>query len=148
MATEKKVWEIIENAGYKPLKSRGIIVKYAPQNLSEKIAKFFNMDFYVLQLCEDEIILIPFNQIASLKKEIVLQIPYSTIKSVEITEDILNYVIAIKTNTDLIRLTAQQKELSDLRSSGSLAIESMGLNLKNWHKDNLNATLETLRNLK
>lgn len=148
MATEKKVWSIIEQAGFEPLKNKGIIVKYAPQNLSEKIAKFFNMDFYVLQLCKDEILLIPFNQMASLKKEIVLQIPYSTISAVEISDDILNYVITIKTDTDTIRLTAQQKELSDFRSSGTLSIENMGLNMKNWHKDNLDSTLDTLKGLK
>lgn len=147
MATEKKAWEIIENAGFQPLKNKGIIVKYAPQNLSEKITKFFNMDFYVLQLCKNEVILIPFNQMATLKKEVVLQIPYSSIKSVNISEDILNYVITIETNTDVIRLTTQQKELSDLRSSGSLSVESIGLSTKNWHKKNLSTTLEALRNL-
>ena len=147
MATEKKVGEIIENAGFEPLKNKGIIVKYAPQNLSEKIAKFFNMDFYVLQLCKNEVILIPFNQVATLKKEVALQIPYSSIKSVNISEDSLNYVISIETDTDVIRLTTQQKELSNLRSSGILSVESKGLSIKNWHKENLITTLEALRNL-
>lgn len=148
MATEKKVWSILEQAGFEPLKNKGIIVKYAPQNLSEKIAKFFNMEFYVLQLCKDEILLIPFNQMASLKKEIVLQISYSAIRAVEISDDILNYIITIKTDTDTIRLTAQQKELSDFRSSGTLSIESMGLNVRSWHKNNLDETLNTLKSLK
>ena len=55
MATEQKVFEIIQAAGFEPLKDRGIIVKYAPGNLSEKIADFFSMEFYVLQLCREEL---------------------------------------------------------------------------------------------
>ena len=92
MATEKKVFEIIKEAGFDPIEDKGIVVKYAPENLSDKIAKFFSMEFYVLQLCKDELVLVPFSTItAGLKKEVTLQIPYSTIKSVEVTEDMLNY---------------------------------------------------------
>ena len=145
MATEKKVFEVIKEAGFEPIKDKGIIVKYAPENLSAKIANFFSMEFYVLQLCTDELVLVPFSTItAGLKKEVTLQIPYSTIKSVEITEDMLNYQIAITTDTDTIRLTAQQKELSDFRSAGVLAFYSEGLKMSNWHKENLDGTLKTL----
>lgn len=121
MATEKKVWEIIKSAGFEPIADKGIIVKYAPENLSAKIAQFFSAEFYVLQLCRDEIVFIPFSTMtAALKKEVTLQIPYSAIKSVEITEDMLNYEITVTTDTDTIRLTTQQKELSDFRSAGAL----------------------------
>lgn len=145
MATEKKVFEVIKEAGFEPIKDKGIIVKYAPENLSAKIANFFSMEFYVLQLCTDELVLVPFSTItAGLKKEVTLQIPYSTIESVEITEDMLNYQIAITTDTDTIRLTAQQKELSDFRSAGVLAFYNEGLKMSNWHKENLDGTLKTL----
>ena len=88
MATEKKVFEIIKEAGFEPIEDKGIVVKYAPENLSAKIANFFSMEFYVLQLCKDELVLVPFSTItAGLKKEVTLQIPYSTIKSVAVTED-------------------------------------------------------------
>lgn len=148
MATEKKVFEIVKEAGFEPIEDRGIIVKYAPENLSAKIAGFFSMEFYVLQLCVDELVLIPFSTMtAGLKKEVTLQIPYSAIKSVEITEDMLNYQIAIVTDTDTIRLTAQQKELSDFRSTGMLAFYSEGLKMSNWHKENLDATIEKLKSL-
>lgn len=148
MATEKKVFEIVKEAGFDPIEDRGIIVKYAPENLSAKIAGFFSMEFYVLQLCVDELVLIPFSTMtAGLKKEVTLQIPYSAIKSVEITEDMLNYQIAIVTDTDTIRLTAQQKELSDFRSTGMLAFYSEGLKMSNWHKENLDATIEKLKSL-
>lgn len=148
MATEKKVFEIIKEAGFEPIEDKGIVVKYAPENLSDKIAKFFSMEFYVLQLCKDELVLVPFSTItAGLKKEVTLQIPYSTIKSVEVTEDMLNYQIAITTDTDTIRLTAQQKELSGFRSTGMLAFYNDGLKMSNWHKENLDGTLEALKNI-
>lgn len=148
MATEKKVFEIIKEAGFEPIEDKGIVVKYAPENLSAKIANFFSMEFYVLQLCKDELVLVPFSTITSgLKKEVTLQIPYSTIKSVEVTEDMLNYQIAITTDTDTIRLTTQQKELSGFRSTGMLAFYSEGLKMSNWHKENLDGTLETLKNI-
>lgn len=106
------------------------------------------MEFYVLQLCKDEMALVPFSTLtAVLKKEVTLQIPYSTVKSVAITEDMLNYQIAITTDTDIIRLTAQQKELSDFRAAGALTFYSEGLKMSSWHKENLDATLEALKML-
>ena len=44
-----------------------------------------------------------------------------------------------------LRLSAQQKELSDLRLTGILANEELG---KNWHKKNLDETLQALKELK
>lgn len=147
MATEQKVWDIVKNAGFDPIQDKGIIVKYAPENLSAKIANFFSMEFYVLQFCKNELVLIPFSAMSTLKKEIALQIPYPTIRSVEVTEDGLNYLLSITTDTDTFRLTAQQKELSDLRSSGALAFYSEGLKMSNWHKENLDSTLGALKAL-
>ena len=148
MATEKKVFEIIKEAGFEPIEDKGIVVKYAPENLSAKIANFFSMEFYVLQLCKDELVLVPFSTItAGLKKEVTLQIPYSTIKSVAVTEDMLNYQIAITTDTDTIRLTVQQKELSGFRTTGMLAFYNDGLKMPNWHQENLDGTLEALKNI-
>lgn len=146
MAAEKKVFEIIKEAGFEPIEDKGIVVKYAPENLSAKIANFFSMEFYVLQLCEDELVLIPFSTItASLKEEVTLRIPYSAIRAVNVTEDLLNYQIAITTDTDTIRLTAQQKELSGFRSAGMLAFYNDGLKMSNWHAENLEGTLEALK---
>ncbi len=159
MATEQKVFEIIREAGFEPVEDRGIIVKYAPGNLSEKIADFFSMEFYVLQLCKEELVLVPFSTLtAGLKKEVTLEIPYAGIRSVEVTEDMLNYQITITTDTDTIRLTTQQKELSEFRSSGTLASGVSFLNLGatsaglfhksiNWHRKNLDGTLEDLKRL-
>ena len=56
MAKETKVWKILKEAGFEPIEDLTIIVKYAPANLSAKITDFFHMDFYVFQLCKDEIV--------------------------------------------------------------------------------------------
>lgn len=148
MATEKKVYETIKSAGFEPIEDQGIVVKYAPKNLSDKIAQFFSSEFYVLQLCKEEIVLVPFSTMtAALQKEVTLEIPYSTIKSVEVTEDLLNEQITITTDTDTICLTAQQKELSDFRFAGALSSQMEGFKVSNWHKENFDTTIEALKNL-
>ena len=145
MATE--VQKFTQAAGYKPLEDRCIIVKYAPENLSEQITAFFNSEFYVLQMCEHEIILLPFNTTwGNLRKDVSLVLPYGDIQWVELKDDMLNTVITIRTESDTIRLTTQQAELSDLRSSGIYASIYSGF-FKNWHKENLDNTLKALKAL-
>ena len=145
MATE--VQKFTQEAGYKPLEDRCIIVKYAPENLSEQITAFFNSEFYVLQMCEHEIILLPFNTTwGNLRKDVSLVLPYGDIRWVELKDDMLNTVITIRTESDTIRLTTQQAELSDLRSSGIYASIYSGF-FKNWHKENLDGTLKALTEL-
>lgn len=145
MATE--VQKFTQVAGYKPLEDRCIIVKYAPENLSEQITAFFNSEFYVLQMCEHEIILLPFNTTwGNLRKDVSLVLPYGDIQWVELKDDMLNTVITIRTESDTIRLTTQQAELSDLRSSGIYASIYSGF-FKNWHKENLDGTLKALTEL-
>ena len=145
MANEVK--KFIQEAGYKPLEDRCIIVKYAPANLSEQITAFFNAEFYVLQMCEHEIVLLPFNTTwGNLRKDVSLVLSYGDIQSVELGDDLLNTVITIRIGSDVIRLTTQQAALSDLRSSGVYATMYAG-SFKNWHKENLDGTLEALRGL-
>lgn len=147
MAREEKVWEYTRQAGYEPLEDRCIVVKYAPENLSEQITAFFNWEFYALQMCKHEVILLPFDPTwTSLRKDVSLVIPYSDIHSVELADDMLNTVITIHTESDNIRLTVQQKELSDQRSSGIYATQYAG-GFKNWHKENLDGTLKALTEL-
>lgn len=147
MARDEKIWEYTRQAGYTPLEDRCIIVKYAPENLSAKITAFFNNEFYALQLCEQEVILLPFDpNWTSLRKDVSLVLPYEEIRSVELKDDLLNTVIVIRTDSDEIRLTAQQKELSDLRHSGAYATQYAG-GFKNWHKENLTDTLKALTEL-
>lgn len=158
MAKEKKVTEILREAGYQPLEDRAIIVTYAPENLSEKISRLFQNEFYVLQVCGESIVLIPFGKLfLDLKKEVALEIPFAKIHGVHVTEDLLNYRIELDTEEGIIRLSAQQKELSEFRTSGTLASGMVGLSMgvvgakyvkaANWHRKNLDATLETLKEL-
>ncbi len=147
MARDEKIWEYARQAGYDPLEDRCIIVKYAPENLSAKITEFFSSEFYALQMCEHEVILLPFDPTwTSLRKDVSLVIPYGDIRSVELKDDLLNTVIILRTGGDEIRLTTQQKALSDLRTSSFYATKYAG-GYKNWHKENLDGTLKALTEL-
>ncbi len=147
MARDDKIWEYTRQAGYTPLEDRCIIVKYAPANLSEKITAFFNCEFYVLQMCEHEVILLPFDPTwTSLRRDVSLVLTYGEIQSVELKDDLLNTVIILRTGGDEIRLTTQQKALSDLRTSSLYATQYAG-GFKNWHKENLDGTLKALARL-
>ena len=147
MAKETEIREIIKSAGYEPVEDRCIIVSYAPENLSDAIVKFFGVstEFFVLQICENELVLVPFGKLDwGLKKEVTLAIPFDEIRNVEIKEAGLNYYLAITMKDDVITLSVQQKELSDFRSSGMLG---RGFLSGNWHRENMDATLEMLRSI-
>lgn len=145
MAREEKVWKYAMDAGFTPLEDRCIIVKGAAGDLSEKIVRFFETcDVAVLQMCANELILIPFDPLwATLERDVSLVVPYADIESVKLVDDLLNVVIDIETSTGGVRLTTQQKELSDLRLSGIYATQYAG-GYKNWHAENVQPTLQAL----
>ena len=151
MASEKTLLTVLAELGLEPLDDRAIVVKFAPENLSAKIARFFSLEFYVLQLCKDKLVLLPFSQLTlALKREVALEIPYSEIQSVSVDEDGLNYRITITTLDDTIRLTAQQKELMDFRTSAMLSWDGIKFiygSDDTWHGRNLDATLADLAKL-
>ena len=145
---EIKVWEIIKGIGYNPQEHKNIVVSYALKNLSAKVAGFFTNQFYVLSICENELVLIPYGEMTwSLKKEVALEVPFDSIKSVTVKEDGFNYMINIETSEDNIELTTQQKELSNVRMSGALSYNSIWGASWNWHQENLDETLESLQHL-
>ncbi len=151
MASEKTLLTVLAELGLEPLDDRAIIVKFAPENLSAKIARFFSMEFYVLQLCKDKLVLLPFSQLTlALKREVALEIPYSEIQSTTVEEDGLNYLVTITTLGDTIRLTAQQKELMGFRTSAMLSWDGIKFiygSDDTWHGRNLDATLADLAKL-
>lgn len=151
MASEKTLLTVLAELGLEPLDDRAIVVKFAPENLSAKIARFFSMEFYVLQLCKDKLVLLPFSQLTlALKREVALEIPYSAIQSVSVDEDGLNYRITITTLGDTIRLTTQQKELMGFRTSAMLSWDGIKFiygSDDTWHGRNLDATLADLAKL-
>ena len=103
MAKQTKIWEIIKEAGYSPLENRNIVVSYAPVNLSESIVKFLECsnEFFVLQICADELVLVPFSKMTRvLKKEVALEIPFDTIEDIQVAASGLNYIITIRTAQD------------------------------------------------
>lgn len=147
-AREEKVWEYAVDAGFTPLEDRCIIVKGAAGDLSEKIVRFFETcDVAVLQMCENELILLPFSPLwATLERDVTLVVPYEDIESVKLVDDLLNVIIDIETRGGAVRLTTQQKELSDIRLSGIYATQYAG-GFKNWHAENVNLTLQALSEL-
>lgn len=148
MAREEKVWEYAIEAGYTPLEDRCIIVKGAAGNLGNKIVRFFKKcDVAVLQMCENELIMLPFDPVSTtLKRDVSLVVPYAEIKSVKLIDDLLNMIIDIETTSGSIRLTTQEKKLSDVRLSGVYASQYVG-GYKNWHAENVDATLKALNEL-
>lgn len=148
MAREEKVWKYAMDAGYTPLEDRCIIVKGAAGDLSEKIVRFFETwDVAVLQMCENELILLPFESFwGTLERDVSLVIPYADIESVKLIDDLLNVVIDIETRGGAVRLTTQQKELSDIRLPGIYATQYAD-GFKNWHAENVNLTLQALSEL-
>ena len=110
MAREEKVWKYAIEAGYTPLEGRCIIVKGAAGNLNDKIVRFFGTcDVAVLQMCENEIILLPFDPYwATLENDASLVVPYSEIESVKLVDDLLNVIIDIETNTGSVRLLRER----------------------------------------
>ena len=106
----EKVWEYAMDAGFTPLEDRCIIVKGAAGDLSEKIVCFFETwDMAVLQMCENELILLPFESFwGTLERDVSLVIPYADIESVKLIDDLLNVVIDIETTTGGVRLTTHR----------------------------------------
>ena len=83
MASESKIKKFTHEAGYEALEGRCIIVRPAPDNLSEKIVSFLKSfvecDMCVLQMCENELILLPFDPVwTSLRKEALWYCPMRT----------------------------------------------------------------------
>ena len=153
MPAEKFVHDFVKEAGYTPIPDRAIVVTYAPADLSEKMARFFSNEFFA-----NSLVLLPFGRMSMvLKKDVVLEIPYDRIRKVEVREDMLNYRIELDTDDGLIALSAQQKSFNALRHSGTLSVgmsgygsgvTSEGITKKdNWHRANLDATLEALKAL-
>ena len=162
MSTENSIDKIMQKNGYDPIEHKGIIVKYAPDHsFGSKFASFFTLEYYVLQLCKEEIVMIPIRPLntGGVKDHIALQLPYSAIQSVNITEDKMDYQVSLVTSTDTICLLAQKKEWSEFRSSGTLATgmsfldagimgaATSGFKALNWHRQNLDGTLDMLQAL-
>lgn len=165
MASEKNVSKIIKELGYKPKEHACIVVKYAPDDsLCGKLSNFFTLEYYIMQLCEEEIVFLPLRTIffAGMfpKKEIALRIPYDTLRPVKITEvSKLNYEVTFTTDTGTVRLSVQQKKWSEFRTAGTVATGYSFLNVGalvalteswksiNWHRKNLDNTFSLLQNL-
>lgn len=130
--------------GLEPVGNRAILVQYAPNdNLGDKLAHFFSSKPYILQMCKNELVLIPMHMRVvagtvayySLENKVALQLSYSSIQSVEITGKGTNYMVSITTDTDTIRLLSPKKWVGALGATDR------------WHMNNIDDTLQTLKGL-
>lgn len=148
---EKKVEDFFMEAGFDAVENECILVQYAPKNLSDAVKKIFCNKFLVLQVCRDSLVIA--NIIAdglwalALGEEDILKIPFSEIKNIDLEESGFNYHLTIETGQDSLRFSIQQGELSNWRSSG-MVTTPFGLDKDNWHKHNLDRTLDALKELK
>lgn len=86
-------------------------------------------------MCENELTLLPFSPLwATLERDVTLVVPYEDIESVKLVDDLLNVIIDIETRGGAVRLTTQQKELSDIRLSG---ISNMPVASRTGHAENV-----------
>ena len=98
-------------------------------------------------MCENELILLPFESFwGTLERDVSLVVPYADIESVKLTDDLFNVIIDIETSGGSVRHTSQQKGLRDIRLSGIYASQYAG-GYKNWHAENVDATLKALSEL-
>ena len=152
MANTKRINQVLEKIGFEPEEGKTIVVSYAPVNLSDRIIKLLSFtNFYALSLCKESIVLLPFSTCwmdvkkeVVLRKEGVLELPYSSIRGVEVSESLLSYRIDIQLEDEVISLMAQQAELSEFRMSGMYSLEDWTF-INNWHKNNLKGTLKALK---
>ena len=137
--------EYLVEIGLEPVGNRAILVQYAPNdNLGDKLAHLFTSEPYILQMCKNELVLLPMHtRIAvgtvlyySLENKVALQLSYPSIQSVEITEKGTNYMVAITTDTDTIHLLSPKKGVSAFMGATGA-----------WHTNNIDDTLQMLKNL-
>lgn len=155
MAKETTFLTDLHDLGYEPIENRAIVVRFQPKNLSGEIADFFSADnYYVLQICKEELVLLPVSRhkwkgTFQTNKEDLLDIKFTQIKEITTEESGVNYLLTIKLDKQTMEFKVQQKELSALRTSGAIGTESnfWGARVKNWHKDNFDETLSELLSL-
>ena len=137
--------EYLVEIGLEPVGNRAILVQYAPNdNLGDKLAHLFTSEPYILQMCKNELVLLPMHtRIAvgtvlyySLENKVALQLSYPSIQSVEVTEKGTNYMVAITTDTDTIHLLSPKKGVSAFMGATGA-----------WHTNNIDDTLQMLKNL-
>ena len=145
MTLDEKGRKYLMEKGLEPIESKAILVEYAPNdNLKDKLKHSFSSEPYILQMCKNELVLIPVHmRVAagtvayySLENKVALQLSYSSVQSVEITEKGTNYMVSITTDTDTIRLLSPKKGVGAFMGATGT-----------WHMNNIDDTLQMLKSL-
>ena len=145
MTLDESGRKYLAEIGLEPIGNRAILVEYAPNdNLGDKLAHFFSSEPYILQICKNELVLIQMHMRVvagtvayySLENKVALQLSYSSVQSVEITEKGTNYMVSITTDTDTIRLLSPKKGVGAFMGATG-----------RWHMNNMDDTLQMLKSL-
>lgn len=150
MATQAKVIEKLRSLELEPLENSCIVIQHGASNIGERIARFLiNQEpFYVLQLCENELVFAPMDYQGHLShEEELLTIPFSNIKEVSVKRNTYSYQISITCFDGEIELVTDANELSLFLNSGKMLSTDNIWGTRNWHEANLEGTLAKLENL-
>ncbi len=141
----KSIFDQIKDMGYQAIEGQTILVKKFSENLSQQVIDFVLSDYYVLQVCEGEILLFEMSKWGTgVKAEVYRSLKFEDVLNVSVENYLMNYKITIENKEDTLVLSTQQKELSGFRFSGLISIGTEP-GSKNWHADNLDRTLEALK---
>lgn len=90
MTLDESGRKYLVETGLEPVGNRAILVEYAPNdNLGDKLAHFFGSEPYILQMCRNELVLIPMHMNVScgtvayysLENKVALQLSYASVQS-------------------------------------------------------------------
>ena len=136
-----RIEETVSLYGYEPIENRTILVS-------------LEGEFYGFQLCKNEVVLVNLeedkvlNALQNLndEKQFLTVIPYMEISKTKIEVSGIDYEIEIHSSKKFVFLA--QAKISGFRKSGWYAgLMSISQNMDNWHKENLERTLDAINNI-
>lgn len=138
----------LRSFGVIPLKNCSIMVQFTTTILHRFLANlpFRKKTCYVLQICQNELLLLPLKQSGEIKGKDIIKIKTSTIRRLTIETDDYSYYINITCVYGSIQLITSTKELVKLKTRGS-SPENHYWGTKNWHQKNFSHTIEQLEHL-
>ncbi len=154
MAKEIDIVRELTELGYSPISNSCILVKFGAEDFISKASNLLkngiiNDKLLVLQICNSELILLPLALNKLFDRDNIVEIPFSEIKNIDITSDLVNYNIDILTyDEEIILQTPKANNLMEKFLNNTLVFAQEDFwNQKNWHRDNLENTLDGLKNI-
>ncbi|MGY3751156.1 hypothetical protein [Vagococcus acidifermentans] len=154
MAKEKDIIKELKTLGYDPIPNSCILVRYGDgqDGVLSKVLKVLRNgvtpdQLLFLQICANELVLVPLGWKKLIDSEQLIEIPLEVIQTVSVKSDGINYRITIKTADDWIALNAPKPEFEFFRGKTFVFAQEDFFGQKNWHVDNFQKTLRALEEL-